>query len=121
MSNDISGLVKFDEVMQKFESTSGAILSRNNKSKVIGVGLWKGKQDWPEKVRWMKVVTFVAAANHSFLSPRGLAAVHLTDRSCHAHNLVLDCTIYFYAFFFRAFVFTTILRSRQVEAFSFLS
>ena len=57
MSNDISDLVKFDEVMQKFESTSGAILSRNNKSKVMGVGLWKSKQDWPEQVRWMKVVT----------------------------------------------------------------
>jgi hypothetical protein len=36
--NDISYLVKFDEVMQKFESTSGAILSRSKKSKVMGVG-----------------------------------------------------------------------------------
>ena len=45
LSNDISDLVKFDEVMQKFESTSGAILSRNKKSKVMGVGQWTGKHD----------------------------------------------------------------------------
>ena len=57
LSNDVNDLVKFDEVMEKFESTSGAILSRNKKSKVMGVGLWKGKQDWPERVKWMKVVT----------------------------------------------------------------
>ena len=35
----------------------GSILSRNKKSKVMGLGNWKGKQDWPEEVKWMKVVT----------------------------------------------------------------
>ena len=43
--------------MEKFENTSGAILSRDIKSKVMGLGQWKGKQDWPERVKWMKVVT----------------------------------------------------------------
>ena len=57
LSDDIRDLIKFDEVMQKFESTSGAILSRNKKSKVMGIGQWKGKQDWPDQVKWMKVVT----------------------------------------------------------------
>ena len=57
LSDDVNDLIKFDEVMEKFECTSGAILSRNKKSKVMGVGLWKGKQDWPERVKWMKVVT----------------------------------------------------------------
>jgi hypothetical protein len=57
LSDDVNDLTKFDEVMQKFEKTSGAILSRNKKSKVMGVGLWKGKQNWPEQVHWMKVVT----------------------------------------------------------------
>ena len=37
--------------------TSGAILSRNQKSKVMGIGAWKGRQNWPEEVSWMKVVT----------------------------------------------------------------
>ena len=31
VSSDINDLIKFDEVMQKFEKTSGAILSRNLK------------------------------------------------------------------------------------------
>ena len=57
LSSDISDLVKFDEVMAKFEMTSGAILSRTKKSKVMGIGQWRGRQDWPEEVRWMKVVT----------------------------------------------------------------
>ena len=43
--------------MVKFENTSGAILSRNKKSKVMGIGRWKGKQDWRERVKYMTVVT----------------------------------------------------------------
>ena len=57
LSNDVNDLVKFDNVMKKFEKTSGALLSRNKKSKVMGVGLWKDKQDWPEEVKYLKVVT----------------------------------------------------------------
>ena len=57
LSEDVNDLIKFDQVMKKFESTSGAILSRNKKSKVMGLGLWKGKQHWPEEMKWMKIVT----------------------------------------------------------------
>ena len=57
LSEDIADLVKFEEVMKKFENMSGAILSRNKKSKVMGLGQWTGKEDWPEEVKWMKVVT----------------------------------------------------------------
>ena len=56
LSSDTRDLVKFNEVMEKFEMTSGAILSRNQKSKVMGIGAWKGRQNWPEEVSWMKVV-----------------------------------------------------------------
>ena len=37
VSSDIRDFLKFDEVMQKFEKTSGAILSRTKKSKVMGI------------------------------------------------------------------------------------
>ena len=43
--------------MQKFEEMSGAILSRTKKSKVMGFGSLKTKQDWPEEVKWMKTVS----------------------------------------------------------------
>ena len=56
MSSDVQDLVKFDKVMQKFEETSGAILSRNIKSKVMGLGTLKNKNDWPENVKWMQTV-----------------------------------------------------------------
>ena len=37
-----------------FEDISGAILSRSEKSKVMDLGPWKGRQDWP--LDWLKVV-----------------------------------------------------------------
>ena len=51
MSSDVNDLVKFDNVMQKFEEISGAILSRTKKSKVMGFGALKNKNDWPEEVK----------------------------------------------------------------------
>ena len=57
LSSDVQDLVRFDEVMQKFEATSGAILSRNKKSKIMGLGSWQGKRNLPEEVNWMKTVT----------------------------------------------------------------
>ena len=54
VSDDVEGLVRFDQVMTRFEATSGAILSRNSKSKVLGLGTWQGKEDWPQEVNWLK-------------------------------------------------------------------
>ena len=54
VSEDVQDLVKFDKIMIKFEATSGAILSRNEKSKVLGVGTWRNKSDWPKEVSWRK-------------------------------------------------------------------
>ena len=54
VSSDIEDLVRFNKVMTMFEATSGAILSRNDKSKVLGIGAWKGKEDWPQQVNWLK-------------------------------------------------------------------
>jgi hypothetical protein len=36
-----------DTAIKKFESVSGAILSRNKKCKVMGLGSWSDKVDWP--------------------------------------------------------------------------
>ena len=50
----ISDIVVIEEVFTNFESFSGAILSRSNKSKVMGLGSWRGRQDWP--LDWLQVV-----------------------------------------------------------------
>ena len=47
VTEDLLDLVKTDTAIQKFEAMSGAILSRNNKCKVLGLGMWESKQDWP--------------------------------------------------------------------------
>ena len=74
MSEDVDDLVKFDEVMQK----SGAILSRNKKSK------WRGKQNWPEQVKWMKVVTEIKI--FGFI----LRGRHTVSKSFPLHQYKLD-------------------------------
>ena len=56
ISEDDQDLVRFNEVMQKFEMQSGAMLSRDKKSKVMGLGLWQGREDWPREVPWLRTV-----------------------------------------------------------------
>ena len=50
----LSDLVLIDNIFTKFENISGAILSRSKKSKVMGLGAWRGRQVWP--LQWLKVV-----------------------------------------------------------------
>ena len=50
-------LVIIDEVFENFEKISGAILFRSKKSKILGLGKWRGRQVWP--LAWMKVVPMI--------------------------------------------------------------
>ena len=54
VSNDVQDLITFNRIMTKFEATSCAILSRNEKSKILGIGSWRNKEDWPLEVSWLK-------------------------------------------------------------------
>ena len=59
LTNRMSDFLIVDEAIRKFEDISGAILSREKKSKVIGFGTWKNKTDWPlaylKTVKEMKI------------------------------------------------------------------
>ena len=57
LSEEEEDLVTFDSIMRKFEKQSGAMLSRNKKSLVMGLGQWQGKEDWPAEVPWLRPVT----------------------------------------------------------------
>ena len=57
VGDKLSDLVIIDEIFSNFEIVSGAILSRTQKSKVMGLGTWQGKQDWA--LPWMKVVPMI--------------------------------------------------------------
>ena len=47
MSNKEEDLMVVDEAVRKFESFSGAILSRNKKCQVMGLGSWEDRVIWP--------------------------------------------------------------------------
>ena len=40
-----------DKLVSRFESVSGAILNRNRKSKVMGLGRLTGRENWP--LNWL--------------------------------------------------------------------
>ena len=46
-------LIMAERIFQKFESFAGAILNRSTKSKIMGLGGFQGRQDWP--LPWLKV------------------------------------------------------------------
>ena len=57
LGEKISDIVIIDEIFANFEKISGAILFRSKKTKIMGLGKWRGKQDWP--FTWMKVVPMI--------------------------------------------------------------
>ena len=46
-------LIKANDIFEKFESFAGAILNRSNKSKIMGIGGFQGRKEWP--LPWLKV------------------------------------------------------------------
>jgi hypothetical protein len=53
LGNTDQDLVVLDEIMAAFERASGAILNRNRKSVVVGLGTWESREDWP--IPWLQV------------------------------------------------------------------
>ena len=47
VTNNLDDFFAVDEGVRKFESVSGAILSRDKKCQIIGLGLWKSRNSWP--------------------------------------------------------------------------
>ena len=53
LSEHESDLLVIENTFLRFEAVSGAILSRSHKSKVMGLGPWRQKQDW--SLPWLQV------------------------------------------------------------------
>ena len=51
---DESDFIVIDDIFQRFERCSGALLSRTHKSKVLGLGQWTGRTVWP--LQWLQNV-----------------------------------------------------------------
>ena len=54
ITNDES-LIEVNNIITQFELATGAILNRNNKTKIFGTGKWKNRDQWP--LAWIKVET----------------------------------------------------------------
>ena len=54
LTDDLGDFSRMDEEVVKFEKISGAILSRNKKSKVVGFGKWVKRENWP--IGWLRPV-----------------------------------------------------------------
>ena len=67
-------IVLVDKVMRGFERASGAILNRSAKTKIMGLGDWKGNKRWPlswvDTVAEMKIFGFVVRPNWDQLLER---------------------------------------------------
>ena len=55
VSNNIDDLVVIDRLVLSFEKASGALLSRSDKCKLMGLGGWKDREFWP--LAYPKVVS----------------------------------------------------------------
>ena len=53
VSEEEHDLVIVEDIFTRFESVSGALLSRSWKSTVMGLGPWKNKLAWP--LPWLRV------------------------------------------------------------------
>ncbi len=47
LGDDLQDIVQVDLACRDFEAASGALLNKNRKTTIIGLGSWAGRQDWP--------------------------------------------------------------------------
>ena len=47
LTGNVNDLVVVNNAVEKYEKFSGAILSRDHKCKILGLGTWKNKTNWP--------------------------------------------------------------------------
>jgi hypothetical protein len=54
LGEDEQDILVTDELCRAFEAASGAILNRNRKTVILGLGSWAGRSDWP--LPWLQAV-----------------------------------------------------------------
>ena len=50
-------IVRVEGIFVNFERVSGALLNKNEKSKILGLGAWRGREEWP--VKWLRPETSI--------------------------------------------------------------
>ena len=57
LTDDLDDFGRLADIISTFEKFSGALLSRNQKCKIVGLGNWASKSDWP--ISWLQSVETV--------------------------------------------------------------
>lgn len=57
ISTDPKDLIILDNIFNKFETLSGTVLNRHNKCHVMGIGGWRGREEWP--LPWLQSVNSI--------------------------------------------------------------
>ena len=57
LGNEMRDILTTDSLCRNFEAASGAILNRNRKTVIIGLGSWAGRLDWP--LAWLQAAASV--------------------------------------------------------------
>jgi hypothetical protein len=47
LGSHLSDITKVDTIILALEAATGALLNRNRKTLILGLGSWAGRQDWP--------------------------------------------------------------------------
>jgi hypothetical protein len=64
-----------DSITLDFEAASGALLNRNRKTLILGLGSWAGRQDWP--LPWLQAATSIKVLGFE-IHPTFTASVEAT-------------------------------------------
>jgi hypothetical protein len=57
LGSHLSDITKVDFITLQFEAAAGAILNRNRKTLIMGLGSWAGRMDWP--LQWLVAATSI--------------------------------------------------------------
>ena len=57
LGSHISDILTVDSITLDFEAAAGAILNRNRKTMILGLGSWAGRQDWP--LAWLQAAVSI--------------------------------------------------------------
>ena len=75
LGSHLSDITTVDSVTLDFEAASGALLNRNRKTLILGLGSWAGRQDWP--LPWLQAATSIKVLGFE-IHPTFTASVEAT-------------------------------------------
>jgi hypothetical protein len=75
LGSHLSDIIMVDSITLDFEAASGALLNRNRKTLILGLGSWAGRQDWP--LPWLQAATSIKVLGFE-IHPTFTASVEAT-------------------------------------------